>query len=162
MLRSTIATSTSSVYSAAWGPDSNAVLYCSGKDLNVIPLHNSKKLGWQAHDSLILKTDWSSVNDLIISGAEDCRYKVSPSAVCCSHSTTMLVKCSKLQYAAVCCTRSTTMLVKCNLLAVALCMETMTLNGVIIRHALVPDRPIAGDRQPLAYITVPCQMPHRH
>ena len=77
MLRSTLATSTNSVYSAAWGPDSNAVLYCSGKDLNVVPLHNSKKLGWQAHDSLVLKTDWSSVNDLIISGAEDCRYKVS-------------------------------------------------------------------------------------
>ncbi|KAL3133954.1 Intraflagellar transport protein 80 [Trebouxia sp. C0010 RCD-2024] len=76
MLRSTIAASASPVYSAAWGPDSNAVLYCSGKDLNIIPLHNSKKLGWQAHDSLILKTDWSSVNDLIISGAEDCRYKV--------------------------------------------------------------------------------------
>ena len=78
MLRSTIATSANSVYSAAWGPDSNAVLYCSGKDLHVVPLHNSKKLGWQAHDSLILKTDWSCVNDLIISGAEDCRYKVSP------------------------------------------------------------------------------------
>lgn len=77
MLRSTIATSTNSVYSAAWGPDSNAVLYCSGKDLNVVPLHNSKKLGWQAHDSLVLKTDWSCVNDLIISGGEDCRYKVN-------------------------------------------------------------------------------------
>ena len=32
---------------------------------------------WKAHDGIILKVDWNSVNDLILSGAEDCRYKVS-------------------------------------------------------------------------------------
>lgn len=31
---------------------------------------------WKAHDGIILKVDWNSVNDLILSGAEDCRYKV--------------------------------------------------------------------------------------
>lgn len=32
---------------------------------------------WKAHDGLILKTDWNSVNDLILSAGEDCKYKVS-------------------------------------------------------------------------------------
>ncbi|DBA75301.1 hypothetical protein WJX77_003211 [Trebouxia sp. C0004] len=77
MLRSTIATASYPVYSAAWGPDSYAVVYSCGKDLSIVPLQSgSKKLVWQAHDRAILKVDWSSVNDLIISGGEDCRYKV--------------------------------------------------------------------------------------
>lgn len=32
---------------------------------------------WKAHDGIILKVDWNSVNDLILSGGEDCKYKVS-------------------------------------------------------------------------------------
>lgn len=31
---------------------------------------------WKAHDQIILKCDWNTVNNLIISGGEDCRYKV--------------------------------------------------------------------------------------
>jgi len=81
MLRSTIATSSFPVYSAAWGPDAYAVIYSSGKDLNITPMQSgSRKLAWQAHDRAVLKVGWSSVNDLIISGGEDCRYKVS---LCC-------------------------------------------------------------------------------
>jgi intraflagellar transport protein 80 len=83
MLRSTIATASYPVYSAAWGPDSYAAVYSCGKDLSIVPLQSgSKKLVWQAHDRAILKVDWSSVNDLIISGGEDCRYKVSLLAAC--------------------------------------------------------------------------------
>ncbi len=33
-------------------------------------------LQWKAHDGVILKVDWSAVNDLILSGGEDCKYKV--------------------------------------------------------------------------------------
>ena len=78
MLRSTLATSASPVYSAAWSPDSTAALFCIGKDLNIVPLQSGlKKSSWQAHAATVLKTDWSLVNDLIISGAEDYRYKVS-------------------------------------------------------------------------------------
>ena len=87
MLRSTIATASYPVYSAAWGPDSYAVVYSCGKDLSIVPLQSgSKKLVWQAHDRAILKVDWSSVNDLIISGGEDCRYKVSLCCLFCCHS----------------------------------------------------------------------------
>ena len=78
MLRSTLVSTDNPIYAAAWSPDSNAVVFCSHKDLNVIPLQSgAKKLAWQAHDSTILKVDWSLVCDLIVSGGEDCRYKVS-------------------------------------------------------------------------------------
>ncbi|XP_050164350.1 intraflagellar transport protein 80 homolog isoform X2 [Myiozetetes cayanensis] len=77
MLRSTLAQQGSPVYSVAWGPDSEKVLYTSGKQLIIKPLQpNAKVLQWKAHDGLILKTDWNSVNDLILSGGEDCKYKV--------------------------------------------------------------------------------------
>jgi intraflagellar transport protein 80 len=32
---------------------------------------------WKAHDGLILKVVWNPSNNLIISGGEDCRYRVS-------------------------------------------------------------------------------------
>ncbi|XP_068262674.1 intraflagellar transport protein 80 homolog isoform X3 [Nyctibius grandis] len=77
MLRSTLAQQGTPVYSVAWGPDSEKVLYTSGKHLIIKPLQpNAKILQWKAHDGLILKTDWNSVNDLILSAGEDCKYKV--------------------------------------------------------------------------------------
>lgn len=78
MLRSTLASTENPVHAAAWGPESSAVVFCSGRDLNIMPLQSgAKKLAWQGHDGIILKVDWSSVTDLIVSGGEDCRYKVS-------------------------------------------------------------------------------------
>uniref|UniRef100_A0A8B9ZBE2 Intraflagellar transport protein 80 homolog n=1 Tax=Anas platyrhynchos TaxID=8839 RepID=A0A8B9ZBE2_ANAPL len=77
MLRSTLAQQGTPVYSVAWGPDSEKVLYTSGKQLIIKPLQpNVKVLQWKAHDGLILKTDWNSVNELILSAGEDCKYKV--------------------------------------------------------------------------------------
>ncbi|NXM70313.1 IFT80 protein, partial [Serilophus lunatus] len=77
MLRSTLAQQGSPVYSVAWGPDSAKVLFSAGKQLIIKPLQPSAKvLQWKAHDGLILKTDWNSVNDLILSAGEDCKYKV--------------------------------------------------------------------------------------
>ncbi|XP_031459564.1 intraflagellar transport protein 80 homolog isoform X3 [Phasianus colchicus] len=78
MLRSTLAQQGTPVYSVAWGPDSEKVLYTSGKQLIIKPLQpNVKVLQWKAHDGLILKTDWNSVNELILSAGEDCKYKWS-------------------------------------------------------------------------------------
>ncbi|XP_037765384.1 intraflagellar transport protein 80 homolog isoform X2 [Chelonia mydas] len=77
MLRSTLAQQGTPVYSVAWGPDSEKVLYTSGKQLIIKPLQpNAKVLQWKAHDGVILKLDWNSVNDLILSAGEDCKYKV--------------------------------------------------------------------------------------
>ena len=33
-------------------------------------------LQWKAHDGVVLKVDWNPINNLIISGGEDCKYKV--------------------------------------------------------------------------------------
>ena len=32
---------------------------------------------WKAHDGVILKVDWNPITGLIVSGGEDCKYKVS-------------------------------------------------------------------------------------
>ncbi|XP_077396712.1 intraflagellar transport protein 80 homolog isoform X2 [Festucalex cinctus] len=77
MLRSTLANQGSPVYSVAWGPDSERILYTLGRHLVIKPLQPSAKvIQWKAHDGVILKVDWNSVNDLILSGGEDCKYKV--------------------------------------------------------------------------------------
>ena len=67
------------VYSACWSPDMDDILYSSGKSLVVKPLQpGSKPSQWKAHDGLILATDWSMTNNLIVSGGEDRKYKVYP------------------------------------------------------------------------------------
>ncbi|XP_026225134.1 intraflagellar transport protein 80 homolog [Anabas testudineus] len=77
MLRSTLANQGSPVYSVAWGPDSDRILYTSRRQLVIKPLQPSTKVTqWKAHDGVVLKVDWNSVNDLILSGGEDCKYKV--------------------------------------------------------------------------------------
>ncbi|XP_049774478.1 intraflagellar transport protein 80 homolog isoform X1 [Schistocerca cancellata] len=77
MLRSTVMHTDCPVYCALWSPDSNQILYTSGKNLTIKPLApNNKPLKWKAHDGLILKAAWNSSNNLIVSGGEDCRYKV--------------------------------------------------------------------------------------
>ncbi|XP_048460218.1 intraflagellar transport protein 80 homolog isoform X2 [Rhincodon typus] len=77
MLRSTMVQQGTPVYSVAWGPDSDKILYTSGKQLIIKPLQpNAKLFQWKAHDGVILKVDWNIVNDLILSGGEDCKYKV--------------------------------------------------------------------------------------
>ncbi|XP_014664680.1 PREDICTED: intraflagellar transport protein 80 homolog [Priapulus caudatus] len=77
MLRSTLSQNSTPVYSVAWGPDNN-VLYTNGKNLIIKSLQagNAKPLQWKAHDGIILKADWNAVNNLILSGGEDCRYRV--------------------------------------------------------------------------------------
>nr|XP_060623575.1 intraflagellar transport protein 80 homolog isoform X2 [Anolis sagrei ordinatus] len=78
MLRSTLAQQGTPIYSVAWGPDSEKILYTSGKQLIIKPLQpNAKILQWKAHDGIILKVDWNSVNDLVLSAGEDCKYKWS-------------------------------------------------------------------------------------
>ncbi|KAJ6669441.1 hypothetical protein lerEdw1_008251 [Lerista edwardsae] len=77
MLRSTLVQQGTPIYSVAWGPDSEKILYTSGKQLLIKALQpNVKVLQWKAHDGIILKVDWNCVNDLILSAGEDCKYKV--------------------------------------------------------------------------------------
>ncbi|KAK2150951.1 hypothetical protein LSH36_381g02111 [Paralvinella palmiformis] len=77
MLRATLAQNSSPVYSVMWGPDSDQVLYTQGRQLVIKPVQATAKPNtWRAHDGVILKVDWNPVNNLILSAAEDCKYKV--------------------------------------------------------------------------------------
>ncbi|XP_067950090.1 intraflagellar transport protein 80 homolog isoform X2 [Watersipora subatra] len=77
MLRSTLATNASPVYGVAWSPDSDAVLYTNSGQLVIKSLQaNAKAQMWKAHDGVILKIDWNPITGYIVSGGEDCRYKV--------------------------------------------------------------------------------------
>ena len=70
MFRSTLATTSSLVYSVAWSPDSQLVLYSSGLSLTIKPLV------WRGGEGLILCTDWSASTGRIVTGREECRYRV--------------------------------------------------------------------------------------
>ena len=76
-LRSTLASIGKSVYSVAWGPSSEEVLFTNGRDLVIKPIHvSSKQIQWKAHDAQILKVDWNPLTNMIVSGGEDGKYKV--------------------------------------------------------------------------------------
>lgn len=77
MLRSTLAQLDSPVYGVAWSGDCDQVLHCYGSQLAVKSMQaSSKQNSWKAHDGVVLKADWSAISGLIVSGGEDCRYKV--------------------------------------------------------------------------------------
>lgn len=77
MLRSTLTQNSTAVYGVAWGPDSDQVLFTNGRQLVIKSLQaNAKPTMWKGHEGVILQVDWNPVNNLILSGGEDCRYKV--------------------------------------------------------------------------------------
>lgn len=77
MLRSTLAANPVPTYCISWSPKSEQILYTLDKNLVIKPLApNSKAIEWKAHDGVVLKADWNASNDLIVSGAEDRRYKL--------------------------------------------------------------------------------------
>ena len=81
-----------SVYGVAWGPDSDQVLFTNGRQLVIKSLQaNAKPNMWKAHEGVILQVDWNPVNNLILSGGEDCRYKVGCLTLYCLVFITLLV-----------------------------------------------------------------------
>ncbi|ORY48676.1 WD40 repeat-like protein [Rhizoclosmatium globosum] len=77
MLRSGLVSSGYPIYSVSWSPDNDSILYTNGRNLVIKPIQPaSKPTLWKAHDGVILKVDWNMATNLIVSGGEDCRYKV--------------------------------------------------------------------------------------
>ncbi|XP_076755715.1 intraflagellar transport protein Oseg5 [Xylocopa sonorina] len=77
MLRSVIVKGMFPILSAAWSSDCTTVLYSQGAHLTFQSLNsNSKPRKLLAHDGLVLVLCWSHTHGLVISGGEDCRYKV--------------------------------------------------------------------------------------
>ncbi|KAL7303838.1 hypothetical protein TKK_0003962 [Trichogramma kaykai] len=77
MLRSTVVRGNQPVLAAAWSPDNSMILYAQGPFLLIQSLTStSKPLKWQGHDGLIMAVSWNQFHGLIVSGGEDCRYKL--------------------------------------------------------------------------------------
>ena len=75
--RSSIASTGCCVYDAVWGPDDDQVLFTSNNMLMIRTVQASRKaLQWKAHDGIVLCVDWNVANNFIVSGGEDCIYKV--------------------------------------------------------------------------------------
>lgn len=93
MLRSTLVTTDRAIYSLAWSPDSDAIVYTSNHSLVIKPMQPTQKpTSWKAHDAPIVKVDWNNINNLIVSGAEDRKYKVW------DHFGRLLFACAPLEH----------------------------------------------------------------
>lgn len=75
-LRSNLTTAENAVYSISWSPGDRAVLYASSHCVTIKPLSTEKPTKWKAHEGTVLTVDWNSTWDTIVTGGEDCRYKV--------------------------------------------------------------------------------------
>ncbi|XP_055685320.1 intraflagellar transport protein 80 homolog [Lutzomyia longipalpis] len=77
MLRSTVIQNEGPIRCARWSPNSTAITYTQGSLMAIKPLvANSKMSKWKAHDGLVLCVAWANHSNLLVSGGEDCRYKV--------------------------------------------------------------------------------------
>lgn len=77
MLRSSFAQADHPVYCLSWSPTSDQLLFCSYNIIAIKPLQaGSKQRQWKAHEGCVQKADWNPSNGLIVSGGEDCKYKV--------------------------------------------------------------------------------------
>ena len=68
-LRTNLVQAERAIYSVAWSPESDSILYCSDKTIFLKPLsaNQQKQLQWKAHEGLILKLDWNPNNNSIVS-----------------------------------------------------------------------------------------------
>jgi len=77
MLRSTLTQMAHAIYSVVWSPDCEHLLFACSKKIHLKSIQaGQKQVEWKAHDGIVIQLDWSFVNNNILSGAEDCRYKI--------------------------------------------------------------------------------------
>lgn len=77
MLRSTLAQMPHAIYAVVWSPDcEHLLLACKDKIFLKSIQAGQKQVEWKAHEGVVLVVDWSFVNNTVLSGGEDCRYKI--------------------------------------------------------------------------------------
>lgn len=86
MLRTHLVSAPRPIYAARWGPDNNSIAYACGRDISIVSLsadapaagrgRGGAGLTWKAHAGVILTLDWNAINARIVSGGEDCVYRV--------------------------------------------------------------------------------------
>ena len=76
-LRSKLVTEPTAIHSLSWSPDQSSLLYCCGRYVTIKPIiSGAKPISWLASDNLITCSDWNPINNFIITGAEDCKFKI--------------------------------------------------------------------------------------
>lgn len=76
-LRSVLSSTGQSVFACCWGPDDDQVLIATGKKILITSVQAKRKnVQWDAHEGVILCADWNVSNGYIVTGAEDCTYRV--------------------------------------------------------------------------------------
>lgn len=76
-LRSVLASTGQSVYACCWGPDDDQVLIATGQKIMITSVQAKRKnVQWDAHDGIILCADWNVSTSCIVTGGEDCTYRV--------------------------------------------------------------------------------------
>ncbi|CAI4226047.1 unnamed protein product [Auanema sp. JU1783] len=77
MLRSVIAQFSSPVHCISWDNSSTRILYCNNDSCFIKSLkQQTNALKWKAHDGIVMCCDWSPQADVIVTGAEDLKFKV--------------------------------------------------------------------------------------
>eukprot|EP00928_Gymnodinium_smaydae_P032421 TRINITY_DN23485_c0_g1_i1.p1 TRINITY_DN23485_c0_g1~~TRINITY_DN23485_c0_g1_i1.p1 ORF type:complete len:759 (-),score=120.02 TRINITY_DN23485_c0_g1_i1:147-2423(-) len=77
MLRSTLTQMPQAIYSVVWSHDCETILFSCGPKIYLKSIQaGQRQIEWKAHDGLVTQIDWSVVNNTILSGGEDCRYKI--------------------------------------------------------------------------------------
>mmetsp|Transcript_26728 Transcript_26728/g.50656 ORF Transcript_26728/g.50656 Transcript_26728/m.50656 type:complete len:772 (+) Transcript_26728:27-2342(+) len=78
-LRSQLATYPTPIYALSFSPSSTSLLLANGNKLIILPLASNKQktVTWEACSSgVVTCCDWNNVSGLIVSGGEDCCYRV--------------------------------------------------------------------------------------
>ena len=78
-LRTQLATYPEPVYDISFSPSSTSLLLANSNKLIILPLASNKQktVTWEACSSgVVTCCDWNNVSGLIVSGAEDCCYRV--------------------------------------------------------------------------------------
>jgi len=77
MLRSTLTQMPRAIYAVCWSPDCEHILFSCESKIHLKSIQaGQKQTEWKAHDGLVMQLDWSLVNNTILSGGEDCKYKI--------------------------------------------------------------------------------------
>jgi len=77
MLRSTLTQMPHAIYSVVWSPDCEHLLFSCKDKIHLKSIQaGQKQVEWKAHEGIVTIVDWSFVNNTILSGGEDCRYKI--------------------------------------------------------------------------------------
>lgn len=77
MLRNVLTHAGRPIYSADWNADGSRVVYTFGEHCVIMSLKTQvQPTKWKAHEGIVLCVSWSRAVDMIVTGGEDCRYRV--------------------------------------------------------------------------------------